>query len=55
MEEEIQNYGPTDSFVNAPYQNMNTKAGQIISMKDMVNEEQFKKIVCTPKGQSSYK
>lgn len=38
MEEEIQ-YGPTDSFVNAPYQNMSTKAGQIISMKDMVNEE----------------
>ena len=29
---------------------MNTKAGQIISMKDMVNEEQYKKMICTPKG-----
>ena len=39
-----------DSFANAPYQDNNTKAGHIISIKDMVNEEQFRKISNTPKG-----
>ena len=47
--EEIKHYRPMDSFANAPYQDSRTRPGELIPMKEMINEEQYKKLISSPK------
>lgn len=44
-----------DSFANAPFQDSKTRAGQVIPIRDMVNEEQYSQLASTPKGENSLK
>lgn len=57
-DEEIKLYGPLDSFANAPLQDEKTRPGQLIPIKDMLNEEQYKNMLSispSPKGENSMK
>jgi hypothetical protein len=55
VEEDFSQYGPMDSFANAPFQDSKTRAGQVIPIREMVNEEQYRQFASTPKGENSLK